>query len=105
MRVRVCSIAAAVSVQPTEKIFFHDVEVLKHGAFRLRRIALLDCLQYLFMPAPGKLMARRADVSDFGIVEQFPIKRQTKENISARFIDLYQGRIVSSFDQSVMKHA
>ena len=71
MRVR-CIIAAAVALQAVEKIFFHDIEVLKHSAFRLGCVALLDRIQYLFVPAPGKLMACCAHVFDFRVVEEFP---------------------------------
>ena len=104
MRVR-SVIAAAVALQAIEKIFFHDIEVLKHGAFRLGRVALLDRLQYLFVPAPGKLMARCAHVFDFCGVEEFPIKRQTEKHISARLVDLYERGIVGGFDQRVVEHA
>jgi hypothetical protein len=69
MGVNIYVIATAISRQAIEKILFHNVEMLKHGPFRLGRIALLDGLQYLFMPPPGKLMARGANVFDFGIVE------------------------------------
>ena len=70
MRVGIVMGGIAVgSLQSVEKIFFHNIQVLKHRAFGLGGVVLFDGLENLFMPAARQFMAPSPDGFYFIVVE------------------------------------
>ena len=90
-------------LQPGEQVLLHNIQVLKHGAFGLGRVALDDGFENLLVPAAGHFMTRRPGPFDLLIVEKLPVEGYAEKKLENGFIDLQQSGIVFKASEGVMK--
>ena len=94
---------AVGALQSGEQVFLHDVQMLKHGAFGLGRVALDDCFENLLVPAPGHLVAFGSGQFLLRVVEKASSKKGDGRRDGARFVDLRERWIMRGFCQGVME--